>query len=110
MNELNSLRSETYDAASKFILAQEGYFACFSQGSTSRITKAVKNAHTAGAVYKDALHNLINYIEKMESAKQVIGELSRMRQLADILDEELSLIALPRRKANILEIDYHPII
>src|SRR5690349_10097287 len=107
MNKLNSLRSETYEAASKFIQAHEKYFICLSQGSTFHITEAAGKARRAGTVYKATLSNLISYLKKSESTEQVDGELSRAKQLAVILKEELSLIPLPRHNTNILETDHH---
>jgi hypothetical protein len=92
MNEINSLRHETYEAASKFHQAYEKVFACLGRDDMSGTAKAADETLTVGMGYKSALGNLVNHLAAQDNLPQLKEELKRTRQLADTLEKELALI------------------
>jgi hypothetical protein len=92
MNEINSLRRETYAAASKFHQAHGEFFATLGRGSEPTIKKAAQIAHTAGEVYKASLKDLIEYLTAQGTHTQFRDELSKTQVQSDTVIKELALL------------------
>ena len=88
MNETNSLRRETYVAASKFHQAYERVFVCLSKERRPDAIKAAGEARAIGAEYQTALKELIKHLAAQ--GPQFRDELMKTQQLAETLEKELA--------------------
>jgi hypothetical protein len=99
MDELRSLRRQSYEAASEFHQAHADFFKALIRNHTASIVDAAAKSLTAGAVYEAALTRLIAYLSRPElhedaySARHFKHELGRTEELAEMLEKSLALPA-----------------
>lgn len=89
MNDLYSLRSESYEMAGRYCQAQSQYLASLRHNNREEMATAAQQVHVTGEGYKFALQKLIDYLISSGTAAAYKDELLRGIGLLDILEREL---------------------